>query len=114
VSSGAVDGNILGLCALQQRGKHNLRFEISKGSVSMSFSKIATAALTALSLVAVPTIASAAPAASKLSVASARTSAPAKGNKALGGGVIIAVLAAAAVIAGIVIAADSNGSPTSR
>jgi hypothetical protein len=43
-----------------------------------------------------------------------RRHAPAKGNKALGGGVIIAVLAAAAVIAGIVIAADSNGSPTSR
>lgn len=87
----------------------------------MSVSKIATSAIMALSLVAVPTMASAAPAASKLSV-TAPTGAvaaragvrSAKGNKAMGGGVWIAILAAAAVIAGIIIAADNNRSPVSR
>ena len=82
----------------------------------MSVSKIVTSAVMALSLVAVPTLASAAPAASKLSIASARTSAPvaAKGKKAVGGGLIIALLAGAAVIAGIVIAADSGKTSVSR
>ena len=79
----------------------------------MRMSKIATSAVMALSLVAVPTLASAAPVASK-SVVSARVGAPvAKGNKAAGGGLIIALLAGAAVIAGIIIAADS-GKPVSR
>jgi hypothetical protein len=93
-----------------------LRFgNLKKGVVQMSVSKIATAAVMALSLVAAPTVAAAAPAASKLSVASARTSAPvAKGNKAVGGGLIIALLAGAAVIAGIIIAADSGKSAVSR
>lgn len=70
----------------------------------------------ALSLVAVPTIAAAAPVASKLSVtAAARTGAPVtKARKAGGSSIIIGVLAAAAVIAGIVIAADNNKTPTSR
>ncbi len=77
----------------------------------MSVSKIVTSAVMALSLVAVPTLASAAPAASKLSVASARTAAPAaKGQKAVGGGLIIGLLAGAAVIVGIIIAADSGKS----
>jgi len=50
----------------------------------MSVSKIVTSAVMALSLVAVPTLAAAAPAASKLSIASARTAAPvAKGKKAV-------------------------------
>ena len=74
--------------------------------------KSATTALAALSLVAVPTIAAAAPAA-KLSVASRQGATVSKSNKAIGSGIIIAVLAAAAVIAGIVIAADDNNSPTS-
>ena len=87
----------------------------------MSVSKIATSAIMALSLVAVPTMASAAPAASKLSVTaptgavSARAGVRStKGNKAVSGGIIIGLLAAAAVIAGIIIAADNNRSPVSR
>lgn len=79
----------------------------------MSISKIATAAFMALSLAVVPTLAQAAPAASKLSVSAALARSGAhtvKGNKAIGGGIIIAVLAAAAVVAGIVIAADNNNS----
>ena len=81
----------------------------------MSVSKIATSAMVALSLVAVPTLAQAAPVASKLAIsAPARAGAVVhKSNKAVGGGIIIAILAAAAVIAGIVIAADNNKNPTS-
>ena len=85
----------------------------------MSVSKIASAVM-ALSLVVVPTLGQAAPAASKLAVSVptsatvARTGAPTvQGNKARGGGLIVALLAAAAVIAGIVIAADKNKTPTS-
>jgi len=87
----------------------------SKGSSQMTVSKIVTSAVAALSLLGVSTVASAAPAASKLSIAApARAGAKvAKKNDAIGTGVIIAVLAAAAVIAGIVIAADNNDSPTS-
>lgn len=81
----------------------------------MSVSKIATSAVMALSLVAVPTLASAAPAASNANAVSARVGAPSVGGKkAAGGGLIIALLAGAAVIAGIVIAADSKGTATSR
>ena len=82
----------------------------------MSVSKIVTSAALALSLVAVPTIAAAAPAASKLSITApaARTGATVtKARKGGGSSIIIAVLAAAAVIAGIVIAADGNDKPTS-
>ena len=86
----------------------------------MSVSKIATSTFLALSLVAVPTIAAAAPLASKLAV-TAPTSAVAtrigapvrRTSKGGGSSIIIAVLAAAAVIAGIVIAADGNGKATS-
>ena len=83
----------------------------------MSVSKIVTSAALALSLVAVPTIAAAAPVASKLSITApaARTGATVtKARKGGGSSIIIAVLAAAAVIAGIVIAADGNDKPTSR
>lgn len=87
----------------------------------MKIAKIATTAVLALSLVAVPTIAAAAPSASKLSLstpagaATGRVGAPVR-RTAKGGGssIIIAVLAAAAVIAGIVIAADGNDNPTSK
>jgi uncharacterized Zn-binding protein involved in type VI secretion len=83
----------------------------------MNLRKSVIAATAAVSLVAIPTIAQAAPAqttaASKLSVRSApavrqgvRVS---KVNKQDGGGsLIIALLAAAAVVAGIVIAADGG------
>jgi hypothetical protein len=90
----------------------------NQGSYQMSVTKFATSAVLALSLVAVPTIAAAAPAASRLSV-TAPTVAPRAGapvvrkSNAGGSSIIIAVLAAAAVIAGIVIAADGNGKPTS-
>ncbi len=82
----------------------------------MSVQKIATSAIVALSLAAVPTLAQAAPAASKLSIAApvARVGAhTVKASKFSGGSIVIAVLAAAAVIAGIVIAADNNNNPTS-
>lgn len=84
----------------------------------MSVLKIVTSAALALSLVVVPTIAAAAPAASRLSVtgpATARTGASVARSSKMGGGssIIIAVLAAAAVIAGIVIAADGNSKPKS-
>lgn len=81
----------------------------------------ATAAIAALSLVTVPTIAAAAPVATKLSVsgpaarvgATVANASEARGGKR-GAGLIIAILAAAAIIAGIIIAADNNNNPTSR
>lgn len=89
----------------------------------MRVSKIALSALTAVSLVAVPVVASANPA-SSLSVAKSvdRSGAPSVGvndarGKRRGGGFIIAILAAAAIIAGIIIAANgnnNNNNPTSR
>jgi hypothetical protein len=61
-----------------------------------------------VSMTAVPAVASAADA-SKLSLSpQVRASAPAKGEKAVGSGAIVGVLAAAAVIAGIVIIADDG------
>lgn len=70
--------------------------------------------LAVISLVAAPTIAQAAPVASKLSVSNARVgAAQAEESKLAGGSVIIAVLAAAAVIAGIIIAADGDDEPVS-
>lgn len=86
----------------------------------MSVSKIATTAIMALSLVAVPTLASAAPAASKLSVTAptgavaARAGAQVNGKKAVGGPVIIALFAGVAVIVGIIIASSSNKAAVSR
>ena len=86
----------------------------------MSVSKFATSAAVALSLVVVPTLAQAAPAASRLAVTAPTGAAVArvgartdKANKAVGGGVIIAILAGLAVIGGIIIAADNNKKPTS-
>jgi hypothetical protein len=88
-----------------------------KGVFQMSIRKAAMAALVAASMVAVPTIAQAAePVAQKLSVTkNVRQGAAkvARKNDLAGGSVIIAVLAAAAVIAGIVIAADGNDAPAS-
>lgn len=88
----------------------------------MSVSKIATSAVMALSLVAVPTLASAAPAASKLSITAPTSAISARagartvsGKKAAGGnGLIVGLLAGAAVIVGIIIASNSNKSPVSR
>jgi hypothetical protein len=80
----------------------------------MSVSKIVTSAVMALSLVAVPTLASAAPAASKLSITaptsavSARAGAQTVKGKKAASGLLIGGLAAVAVIVGIIIA--SNGS----
>lgn len=62
----------------------------------------------ALSLVAVPALASAADA-SKLSLSpQVRAGAAAEGEEAVGGGAIVGVLAAAAVVAGIIIVADGD------
>lgn len=81
----------------------------------MSIVKKATSAVLAASLVVIPTVASAAPAAGRLALSApaARIGAPVSRstNKAGGSSIIIAILAAAAVIAGIVIAADGNGKP---
>jgi hypothetical protein len=82
----------------------------------MSIRKAAMATIVAVSMVVVPTIAQAAQAhqtaVSKLSVAraGAKTS---KENDLRGGSIILALLAAAAVIAGIVIAADGSNKPSS-
>lgn len=86
-----------------------------KGSVQMNFRNVATTVVAALSLIAMPTMASAQTvSASKLSVASsARSSAKVDSENLAGGSLIIAVLAAAAVIAGIYIAADSDDEPDS-
>jgi hypothetical protein len=106
-------GTVLRLSCLRFDAKGGMRTMTKKGSVLMSFRKAATAAVAALSMIALPSMA-AAQSASKLSVASAaRTSADAKGKDLSGGSLIIAVLAAAAVIAGIIVAADSSDNPTS-
>jgi hypothetical protein len=80
--------------------------------------KVATAFVAALSLMSVSTVASAAPAASKLSIAApARAGATvAKKNDALGGtGAIIALLGAIGVIAGVILAASADSeTATSR
>jgi hypothetical protein len=87
----------------------------------MSLRKSIVAASVALSMVAVPAVAHAADAAaSKLSVRAApavskvaRSGAAKRDANNLGGSVLIAVLAAAAVIAGVVVAADGSDAPTS-
>jgi hypothetical protein len=86
----------------------------------MSIRKAAMAMLIASSMIAVPTIAQAAPATqtgvSKLSVRSAQVrsgKAVVKKNDLGGGSLIIALVAAAAVIGGIVIAADGGNNATS-
>ena len=80
----------------------------------MRFGKIGMAAVAAASLVSAPVLAQAAQPVS--SVSQARTVAVSADDSDLegGSGIIIAVLAAAAVIAGIIIAADgSDDTPTS-
>lgn len=86
----------------------------------MSIRKAAMAALVASSMVVVPTVAQAAQAnqtaVSKLSVRSAQLRSGATAGKKAelqGGSLIIALLAAAGVIAGIVIAADGSNKPKS-
>lgn len=77
--------------------------------------KITTVAA-AIAMVAVPTIASAAPAAQALSVrasAPVRAASVQKGESKLGGSILIALLAAAAVVAGIVIASDGSNDAVS-
>ncbi len=83
----------------------------------MKVFKNIVAAASVAAVIAMPVMASAAPAASKLSVSkSVRAGTAVRSNKAseLGGGsTIIAVLAAAAVIGGIAIAAGGSNSPKS-
>lgn len=79
----------------------------------MSLRKSVMAAVAAVSLVAVPTMAQAAPAVSKLSVATSTRAGDAETSELGGGSVIIAILAAVAVIAGIIIAADGSDGATS-
>ncbi|VWX57497.1 hypothetical protein [Sphingorhabdus sp. 109] len=78
----------------------------------MRFGKIGMAAAAAASLVSAPVLAQA----SQPVSSAVRTSATVEGENDLegGSGIIIAILAAAAVIAGIIIAADgSDDTPTS-
>jgi DUF917 family protein len=74
------------------------------------------AVVAVVTMVGAPVVASAAPAASKLSVVqTAKARAGTKTTKAneLGGSIALALLAAAAVIAGIVVAADGGNNATS-
>lgn len=73
------------------------------------------AALAAASMIAMPTMAIAQPAASKLSVASSVRASADEGEEKLGGsGLIIAAVAVAAIIAGVVIASDGDDKPVSQ
>jgi hypothetical protein len=77
--------------------------------------KITTVAA-AIAMVAVPTIASAAPAAQALSVRASvpvRAASVQKDESKLGGSIFIALLAAAAVVAGIIVASDGSNKPKS-
>jgi hypothetical protein len=111
------------LARIGVKGRRDYRLTIKKELI-MSLRKSAIAALAAVSMVAMPTAVYAAQAqssaASKLSVRAApavksvRAGATTRDQSNLGGGsVIIAILAAVAVIVGIVIAADGSNSPTS-
>lgn len=76
----------------------------------MSVSKIVASAVMALSMIAAPTLASAAP--TKTSVV--RTGAPmVKVNNAKGSTLVIGAIALAAIIAGIIVAADGTKRATS-
>ncbi len=86
----------------------------------MSLKKSTLAAIAAVSLVAVPTIASAAPAAaSKLSVRAAPAkvvrsgAADQRASNIGGGGPFVAILAAVLVAVGIAVAADGSSAPKS-
>jgi hypothetical protein len=80
----------------------------------MKLLKKTLAVATAVAMVGGTVAASAAPVAQKLSVA--RVGAPVKGAKsnAGGGGTIVAILAALAVIGGIAIASGGSSKPKSR
>ena len=76
----------------------------------MKFKGLYTA-MTALSLVAAPTIAAAAPVATPLTQPATES---VEGENALrGGGFIVAILAAAAIIVAIIIIADEDDEPNS-
>lgn len=77
----------------------------------MRLNKVLLAAA-AVSLTASPVLASANPA-SKLSVAPAARASAKAGKSHMAGGFFIPLIAIAAVIAGIVVVADTNNSPTS-
>jgi hypothetical protein len=83
----------------------------------MRFGKVSLAVIAAASLISAPVVANAATASKAVSAAKSKRTAPvSKEESKLGGGsgVIVGILAVAAIIAGIVIAAgnDSDG-PTS-
>ena len=89
----------------------------------MSVSKIVTSTVMALSLVAVPTLASAAPAASKLSIAAPTSSGLARagaqtvrGNKAMVGKSWLwpALLGIGAIATAVLVATKGSGNPVSR
>ena len=82
----------------------------------MRFGKISLAVIAAASLVSAPVVAQTAPAAKSATAQVERAGANLQDENKLegGSGIIIAVLAAAAIIAGIVIAADNEeDTPTS-
>ncbi len=85
--------------------------DVLEGELHVKFKGIYTA-LTALSLVAAPTIASAAPVATPLTQPATES---VQGDNALAGGTgfIIAILAVAAIAAGIVAAAKNHDKPNS-
>lgn len=85
-------------------GRSNSVFRILKGK-NVKFKAFSTA-IAALSLVAAPTIAAAAPVATPLTQPATES---VNGDNALaGGGIFIALLAVAAVAAGIVVVATEN------
>jgi hypothetical protein len=81
----------------------------------MRFGKIGMAAVAAASLVSAPVFAQAAQPVASIATADRASTATADDSELEGGaGIIIAILAAAAVIAGIIVAADgSDDTPTS-
>lgn len=87
-------------------GRNNSVFRILKGK-NVKFKAFSTA-LAALSLVAAPTIAAAAPVATPLTQPATES---VDGDNALaGGGIFIALLAVAAIAAGVVVVATENDS----
>lgn len=76
----------------------------------MSFAKTALKAAVAASMIAVPAVANASTAASALSLSNARIGAELEGENQLGGGIIIPLLAVAAIGLGIWAAVDDDES----
>jgi uncharacterized membrane protein YjgN (DUF898 family) len=87
-----------------------------QGSFIMSIRKATMAAIVAVSMVVVPTVAQAATqsAASKLSVRSAQKISGSKESKARPGSTIIAIMTAIAVVGGIGIGAGGGSKSTSK